>query len=98
VHAYKHLFVGRENRPTLIIQFQLFAVASRDGFLGNTKRRRAYHRDERNRDIATVVGTLLAVTLRFALPAPFAGIVDVNERLNTNWSSQTALTISFFSP
>jgi hypothetical protein len=33
VHAYKHLFVGRENRPTLIIQFQLFAVASRDGFL-----------------------------------------------------------------
>jgi hypothetical protein len=42
--AHKHLFVGRENRPTLIIQFQLFAVASRDGFLGNTKRRRAHDR------------------------------------------------------
>jgi hypothetical protein len=28
------------------------------------------------------MGTLLAVALRFALPAPFAGVVDVNERLN----------------
>ena len=38
--------------------------------------------NECNGDIATVVGTLLAVTLRFALPARFAGIVEVNERLN----------------
>ena len=42
--SHKHLFVGSENRSALIIQFQLFAVASRDGFLGNTTRRRAYDR------------------------------------------------------
>jgi hypothetical protein len=35
----KHLFVGSENRTALIMQFQLFAVASSDGFLGNVERR-----------------------------------------------------------
>jgi hypothetical protein len=38
-HAHKHLFVGRENSLTLIVHFQLFAVADDDGFSGNTKRR-----------------------------------------------------------
>ena len=37
--AHKHLFVGNENCITLITQFQLFAVASGDRFLGNIKRR-----------------------------------------------------------
>jgi hypothetical protein len=35
--SHKHLFVGRETRPTLITQFQLFAVASGGRFLGNIK-------------------------------------------------------------
>jgi hypothetical protein len=34
-----HLFMGSENRTALIMQFQLFAVASSDGFLGNVERR-----------------------------------------------------------
>jgi hypothetical protein len=37
--AHKHLFMGSENRTALIMQFQLFAVASSDGFLGNVERR-----------------------------------------------------------
>jgi hypothetical protein len=36
--AHIHLIVGRENCTHLITQFQLFAVASGDGFLGNIKR------------------------------------------------------------
>jgi hypothetical protein len=31
----KHLFVGSENRSALITQFQLFAAAGSDRFLGN---------------------------------------------------------------
>jgi hypothetical protein len=31
----KHLFVGSENRSALITQFQPFAAAGSDGFLGN---------------------------------------------------------------
>jgi hypothetical protein len=34
---HKHLFLGSENRSALITQFQLFAVASGDEFLGNVK-------------------------------------------------------------
>ena len=33
--AQKHLFVGSENSTALVMRFQLFAVASGDGFLGN---------------------------------------------------------------
>jgi hypothetical protein len=33
----ERLFVGSENRSALMAQFQLFAVASGDRFLGNTK-------------------------------------------------------------
>jgi hypothetical protein len=39
VSARKHLLMGSENRTALIMQFQLFAVASSDGFLGNVERR-----------------------------------------------------------
>jgi len=35
----KHLFVGSENRSALSMQFQLFAVARGDRFLGNGRRR-----------------------------------------------------------
>jgi hypothetical protein len=42
--ARKHLFVGRENCTALITQFQLFAMASGDGFLGSVKRRQVYDR------------------------------------------------------
>ena len=38
-HTHKHLFMGSENRTALIMQFQLFAAASSDGFLGNVERR-----------------------------------------------------------
>jgi hypothetical protein len=31
----KHLFVGSENRSAMVMQFQLFAGAGADGFLGN---------------------------------------------------------------
>jgi hypothetical protein len=34
----KHLFVGSENRSALITQFQLFATAGSDGFLGTIQR------------------------------------------------------------
>jgi hypothetical protein len=34
-----YLFMGSENRTALIMQFQPFAVASSDGFLGNVERR-----------------------------------------------------------
>jgi hypothetical protein len=44
---HKLLFMGSENRTALIMQFQLFAVASNDGFLGNVERRQGYdHLDE----------------------------------------------------
>jgi hypothetical protein len=36
--------MGSENRTALIMQFQLFAGARGDGFLGNVKRRQAYDR------------------------------------------------------
>jgi hypothetical protein len=50
----KHLFVGSENRTALIMLFQLFAVASSDGFLGNVERREGYDRlNECNRDVTT---------------------------------------------
>jgi len=32
-----HLFVGNKNCTALVMQFQLFAVASGAGFLGNVK-------------------------------------------------------------
>jgi hypothetical protein len=53
-HAHKHLFMGSENRTALIMQFQPFAVASSDGFLGNVERREGYDRlNECNRDVTT---------------------------------------------
>ena len=36
--SHKHLFVGSENRSALIPQFQLFATAGSDGFLGTIQR------------------------------------------------------------
>jgi hypothetical protein len=36
--------MGSENRTALIMQFQLFAVASSDGFLGNVERPYRYDR------------------------------------------------------
>jgi hypothetical protein len=46
--------MGSENRTALIMQFQLFAVASCDGFLGNVREALGYDRlNERYGDFSS---------------------------------------------
>ena len=68
----KHLFVGSENRSALSMQFQLFAVARGDRFLGNGRRR------------ARLSSVLMSVTAIFQQLSDFSAIAKDRKPLYAN--------------